>query len=413
MKILISSIACDPFAGSETVHGWRAARAIARDHDVWVLTSDENHLGLNRAQSEGLVPENMRFLFVGESTAYHDNRMIARTQSWLRYAKFNRELLPIAERAHREIRFDLAHHVTYTTWRVASPLWKLGIPLVWGPISGTEAFPVPLFSILSFSAKIFEITRVTAGAFSWISPSVRACARQSAHIVAIHQQAYQHLVKLRGTSKGVSVHSGFFFPDEHMALLERTSNEPNPKEPLKIFGSGHLEGRKGVALALYALAEVRNRGVAFTYRISSRGPELRYLQQLSRSLGLEDCVSLGHSMPFSEYIDKLKQTDVYLLPSLREGGGLTLMEAMLAGCTPIVAQCGGPGQSVTPECGFPLPVTTKNEMVKRIADTIENLDKDRDRLSIIGNAARRRILENYNETKFRSAMNTIYSGLIA
>jgi glycosyltransferase involved in cell wall biosynthesis len=411
MKLLLSSTACDPFGGSETVHGWRACRAIARDHEVWILTAEENRPGLEKGQREGLVPEQMHFIFVGENRPAHENRLIARFQSWHRYLKFSEEMMPLAREAHRRIGFDRAHHVTYTTWRVACPLWKLGIPLIWGPISGTEIFPLPFFRILSPSAQAFEFVRMLSSGLAWVSPGVRECARRSARIIAIHDQAYEHLVRLRGSADGVTTHSGFFFPDDHIAQLERPPVAPSSDQPLRIFASGNVEGRKGIALALMALAELRRRGVEFTYTVSSRGAELAHLQRLAVRLGLADCVSLGVRMEFAEFLQNLKRTDVYLLPSLREGGGLTLMEAMLAGCVPVVAQCGGPGNAVTPECGFPVPVTTVEDMVGRLADALAYLAHNRQRLPELGRLARQRIVEHYNEASFRRAMNEAYESV--
>lgn len=408
VKLLLSAVACDPYAGSETIHGWRACRAVAKDHDVWILTEEVNRPGLERATREGLVPENMHFLYVGNARPSHENRLIARAQSWLRYVEFNRQLLPVAEDAHRRIGFDRAHHITFTTWRVGSPLWKLGIPLIWGPISGTEVFPLNFLSILSPAARTFELFRIAAGLASRFSSSVRECFQHVAWIFAVHRQAFDAFVRMRGTSARMSVFSGWFFPDDYIARLERPQENYAAPGPLQMFASGNLEGRKGVAIALQALAIARSRGLEFTYTVSSRGPELAHLEGLAARLGLSDCVRLGHRLPDDEFIGTLQRAHIYLLPSLREGGGLTLMEAMLAGCVPIVADCGGPGDAVTDECGFKIPVSTPDEMARRIAETLLLLNEQRDRFPALGRAARTRIAEHYTEATFRRAMNDAY-----
>src|SRR4051812_25533322 len=127
MKILISAIACDPFGGSEALHGWLACRSLADLGELWLLVSAEHRPGVERGKAQGLVPEGMHFVFVGEEKGYLENRMLARIQSWARYMEFSRTILPLARELHEKIGFDLSHHVTYSTWRVASPLWQLGI----------------------------------------------------------------------------------------------------------------------------------------------------------------------------------------------------------------------------------------------------------------------------------------------
>ena len=113
-------------------------------------------------------------------------------------------------------------------------------------------------------------------------------------------------------------------------------------------------------------------------------------------------------MPREDYIRELQDTDLYLLPSLREGGGLTMMEAMLAGCVPIVAACGGPGTTVTNECGVSVPVTTPKQMAAEIADAVIRFDRDRELMARMAQVASKRIAETYTEQKFISAMNEVY-----
>jgi hypothetical protein len=59
----------------------------------------------------------------------------------MRYRKWSRYASVAAKRLNQEINFDLAHHVTYATWRMGSPLADVGVPWIWGPIGGGEVSP--------------------------------------------------------------------------------------------------------------------------------------------------------------------------------------------------------------------------------------------------------------------------------
>src|SRR5471030_215752 len=118
MKILISAIACDPYGASEALHGWLACRSLADLGELWLLVSTEHRAGIEKGRAAGLVPEHMHFVYVGEAKPYLENRMLARLQSWGRYIAFSRNILATARTLHERERFDLAHHVTYSTWRV-------------------------------------------------------------------------------------------------------------------------------------------------------------------------------------------------------------------------------------------------------------------------------------------------------
>ena len=277
---------------------------------------------------------------------------------------------------HAKVGFDLSHHVTYSTWRVGSPLWRLGIPFIWGPISGTEMFPLRRFGgILSPSARAFEAARIAGGIYSGLNPEVSHCAKNAFHIFAAHNEAVPHLAKLRGKSEGISVLSYYAFNAATIAMFARPEFKARENAPLKILAGGNLEGRKGVAIALQGLALAKERGAKFAYRITGKGSEEAHLKQLASTLGLENEVIIGQAFSRDDYMRELKDSDLYLLPSLREGGGLTMMEAMLAGCVPIVADCGGPGSAVIDECGVRIPVTTPDDMAEKIADAVVRFDK--------------------------------------
>lgn len=409
MKILISAIACNPFGASESLHGWLACRSLADMAELWLLVSAEERAGVEKAQEQGLVPDNMHFVFIGEAKPYWENRMLARMQSWARYMVFSRSILSVARELHARHVFDLSHHVTYSTWRVGSPLWRLGIPFIWGPISGTEVFPLKHFaSILSSSAKAFEGARVAGGIYSGLHPEVRAAARNAFHIFAAHREAVPHLAKLRGTVEGISVLSYYTFAPGKIAEFARPASLSLSEEPLRILAGGNLEGRKGVAIALQGLALAKQAGTRFSYRVTGRGPELGHLQLLARQLGIDQEVILGEGFPREDYVKGLQKTDVYLLPSLREGGGLTMMEAMLAGCVPIVADAGGPGTAVADDCGFRISVETPEQMARDIAAAVGRLDRDRALLAAMGAAAPRRIAETYAHDRFIEAIRAVY-----
>jgi len=411
LKILVSSIACAPYSGSEGLYGWLACRAIARDHEIHILTHTTCREQIERADREGLIPKQMHFYYVGRPHISHPNRLLARLQSWLIYRTFQKEVLDQARQLCREQSFDVIHHLTFTTWRVASPLWRLGLPFVWGPISGTEQMPVRFWKILSPSALAFEALRRLSDLCSTYSPAIRDCARKSSAIIAIHSQARQKLVRLRGRDEGISTFSGFFFLDERVTRLRGPRDFFTGDRPLRIFASGNLEGRKGVALVLRALALVKQRGIPFHYRVTSHGPELNHLKKLARHLKLEDCVSLGAPFSGEEYFQALRTFDISLLPSLREGGGLSTMEAMLAGCVPIVADCGGPGDAVTNECGYKIPVTTPQQMTLDIANAIITLHEEPEKFSRLGPAASERIADLYSEQRFRNHIDAVYAEL--
>ena len=97
-----------------------------------------------------------------------------------------------------------------------------------------------------------------------------------------------------------------------------------------------LYRRKRVDLLLAAAAQLRSRIPRLEVRIAGDGPERANLESQWRSLKLGDAVRwLGHTGP-EHLASEYRHADVFCLPSVQEGFGIVLLEAMAAG-TPVVA----------------------------------------------------------------------------
>ena len=131
MKLLLEAFACHPDRGSEPGVGWNRAVEAARRHDVWVLTSVENRGAIELARSRGVSSDRLHFLFVD---APFGLRMLSRLRFLHCYWAYFWPWFAwrVARRAHARYVFDLAHRVTYASWRFPSHLHRLGIPFIWG-----------------------------------------------------------------------------------------------------------------------------------------------------------------------------------------------------------------------------------------------------------------------------------------
>jgi len=411
MKILACAYACHPHLGSESHVGWAAVQCLARDHELWVLTGLRNRPDLERAREEKLVPDNVHFIYGGQFKPWHPNRLRAHLQGWKEYANFTNEILPAATALHQKIKFDLAHHVTLASWRVPCQLWKLGIPLVFGPVGGSEEFPLRFFSILSPVTAAFDMARMFSNRYSQFSPGVRACLRHAAHVFAANAETESVIVRLRGTSSGVSRMLAYFHSNTALAAADGNRAPKNLDGPLRLFAGGTMIGSKGVTLTLRALALAKRQGLKFHYRYGGKGPDFNRSQLLAEKLGLLGDVSLGDSLSGKAYTNELQASHVYLAPSLRESAGITLAEAMLAGCVPVVADCSGPSQIVSDECGFKVPVKNPQTLIEELSKILLHLDKNRNILREKGPAAAQRIVTRFSEENYRATVNTVYQSI--
>jgi len=411
MRVLIVAVACEPKSGSESFFGWSAIQSLREMVEIEVITTENNRGALEKESAER--PLGFRVHYLGKKKTWHPNRMLARAQSWLETINFSRQVLTKAQKIHAEQPFDLVHHVTISTWRVASPLWRLGIPFVWGPIGGGEAFPWECRSLLSPQAQIFEAARELSNITGRLSPRIQATAKNAAFCLAANEETKKLLFDLRGQKAGVEIMSPAMFWPERIQSLQAGSLSKPEKRPLRIFAGGNLEGRKGVAVALKALAIANNQGVDFVYRLGGYGPERSHLENLAKELGLEGRIIFGDSLSGDDYLNELHKSHLYLLPSLREHTGLTLLEAMLAGCVPIVANGGGPGSIVAENRGFKIAISNPDKMAAEIAEVICLLARDPGFREKLGREASQFVATEYSAKNYQDSMAEIYRKAVA
>jgi glycosyltransferase involved in cell wall biosynthesis len=407
VRILLSAIACNPDRGSEAHFGWAVVKALAPTHEVHVIGHGNDRRAIECAQLEGRVSSAVKFHYLGGWTSRHKNRIIARIQNWLDFHWWSRATLPLARELHAQVGFEVVHHVTLSSWRVPTPLWRLGVPLIWGPLGGAEKFPLRLMPTLGANSALYELFRRLQGMVSVANPRVRKCARHSACLVASNRETATLLQSLSGGLHKPCLLSAAFFSPEQMSRL-RFDGRKASHATLRLFAGGDVEGRKGIALALRALSILKKKGIPFHYHVGGRGPETEHLRRLAEKLGVSDQVTIGVPLSGDAYVRGLKEADVYLLPSLRDNSPVTLMEAMLAGCVPIVADCGGPGLIVGEGCGYRIPVSSADQMVFEMAGVLQDLHHNREMMAQTGRKASLHIVEHYSEKIYLERILELY-----
>jgi glycosyltransferase involved in cell wall biosynthesis len=114
-------------------------------------------------------------------------------------------------------------------------------------------------------------------------------------------------------------------------------------DPPRILYAGNLVPSKGVDVLLRAVAELQRRGVAWQLTIFGEGPARSDLEALARELGIAGSVTWAPFVPQSQMPAEYGASSVTVLPTRghAEGLGLTLVEALLAGCAVVGTSAGG------------------------------------------------------------------------
>lgn len=389
MKILMSAYSCEPGKGSEPGVGWNFVRAVAKYHEVWVLTRpDEGREVIEAELARNPIP-NLHFIYFtlpiwGGGWKWKFGAMQLHYYLWQIQAYF------VARRLHRQIGFDLAHHVTFVKYSRPSFLCLLPIPFIWGPVGGGEFAPKAFWQDFSLSNKIHETVRMLA---CWVfesDPFARLTAQRSVLAKATTEDTAARVRKMG--ARNVQVYSESGLPREEIARLAQCSMSSD--SPVRFASVGRLLHWKGFHLGLRAFAQAKLPDAE--YWVFGDGPEKKRLQCLADKLGIAQQVKFWNKLPREETLRKLGECTALVHPSLHDSGGWVCLEAMAAGRPVLCLDLGGPAVQVTEQTGFKVPAHTPEQAVRDLSEGMVSLAKDSDLRVRMGEAGRRRVCEMFD-----------------
>ncbi len=133
--------------------------------------------------------------------------------------------------------------------------------------------------------------------------------------------------------------------------------------------------RKGLNFLLNALSALRQHRGDLHLDIVGDGPRRSEYEKMAADLGLEESVTFHGRIATEEIAQMLRDSHVFVLPSLFENFSVATAEALATG-TPVVAtRCGGPEDFVTPEVGLLVPAGDAAALADAIDRVLANHDR--------------------------------------
>ncbi len=389
LKVLISAYACRPGEGSEPGVGWNIVRELAKYHQVWVLTRENNRPAIEAELQKNPLP-GVEFIYCEPSALLQKLNKNQRLV-YLHYYLWQISAYFIARKLHQHINFDLVHHVTYVRYAAPSFLALLPVPFVWGPVGGGEVAPIAFRKEFNASGKRYELIRDIIRNIGEFDPFVRLTAQRSILARATTEDTAKRLQKLGATQIEIISQLGLS-QDEILQLAEAVKFERNS---IKFVSIGRLLHWKGFHLGLQAFAQA-NLPENTEYWIIGDGKERQNLEALVEKLGIKNQVKFWQKLPRQETLNQLKQCLALVHPSLHESGGLVCLEAMAAGCPVICLDIGGPALQVTEETGFKIPANTPEQAIKDIAIAMQTLAENPQLRMQMAKAGQQRVQEEFS-----------------
>lgn len=405
-RVLVSAYACEPNQGSEPGVGWHTVTALARHHDVWVLTTNYHGRAIEIHKQTCNLP-NLHFIYLDPFNWVYD-WSVARSR-WdlnFHYYLWQLEAYRVARALHKEVRFDLIHHVTYVRYWTPSFLSFLPAPFIFGTVGGGEGTPEPFMASFSTRNQLFERLRKTAQRLSELDPCVRMTARRARRSVAATEETAARL-RLIG-AREVLLQDALGLSAEDTRQLD--VGPAASRDGVRFLSIGRLLHWKGFHLSLEAFA--RADLPKAQYWLIGEGPEKERLEAQARDLGLGERVKFLGALSRADVLKRLADVDVLVHPSLHDSGGMVCLEAMAASRPVVCLNLGGPNLQVTSETGIKVAATTPNETIGGLKDAFIDLASHPEKRLELGRAGRQRILEHYTWQIKAQKITALYEAVL-
>jgi glycosyltransferase involved in cell wall biosynthesis len=389
LRVLLLADDCNPEWPSLPVVGYKAAKAIADYADVTVATHVRNRPNLDKAG------------FGQAKVEYIDNEYVAsnmyKLNTWLRggnqvgwtthiamnypsYLAFEwevwRRFRPALERGE----FDVVHRLTPMSPTLPSPLASVcPVPFVLGPLNGGLPWPA---EFAPERAREKEWMVKLREAHRWL-PFYRSTYEKSAAILT----AFRHTMDdLPQSARERMVN----FPEVGIdpQLFHAAPSRTRDRSRLTILFAGRLVPYKlpGLAVDCFARSPVLR---GHKLLIVGDGPEREAIERKVSDERLWASVQVLGQRSQAEVGELMRQSDVFVFPSIRELGAGVVAEAMASGLCCAAVDYGGPAELLANGRGVKVPLGPRAALTRDFTSALERLAENPDEVRSAGEKARR------------------------
>ena len=178
--------------------------------------------------------------------------------------------------------------------------------------------------------------------------------------IAVSATTKRRLIELLGVDPGkiVEIPNGVDLKEFEMSVEKKYG---------RILYAGRLERHKKVDNLILAYKRLKRIFPEIELIIVGSGPQKVFLQKLAKELHID--VKFYEPLPRRKLIELMKSSWIFVLPSIREGQGIVLLEAMAAGTPPIAVKAEGSavGDIVKNNCnGILISQSEMENAIKRL-----------------------------------------------
>ena len=386
--LLISAYACEPLKGSEPGVGWNWILQMAKHNKLHIITRANNQVSIELHLPKD-VSHNITFHY------YDTHRLILGLKDkaiglYFYYFCWQLGIISLIKKLKQQHNFDYSMHLTFGSIWLPTFLPLFRIPFIWGPIGGGEGIPIPFLSKLPLKDRFIQTLRYVFKYLIYINPFVVFLSYNAVSII-VRTNNTLNIIPLVFRSKT----KVFLETSMEDSIFTYKKENKIKNKVIQLIITGRLVPFKNVIMAVKSLGQLPS-NYDFNLKIIGSGPEMNRIKNEICFLKLSDKVHFVEETTRNNILDELSKSDIYLFPSLREGGTWALMEAMAIGLPVICLDWSGMEIITDDKSAIKIPVTSPEQMTEEMAKAISKLIDNPLLRERMGAAGRKRIKYEYN-----------------
>ena len=259
---------------------------------------------------------------------------------------------------------DIVHQPIPVSPKMPSLMYRLGVPVVIGPLNGGMEYPTAFRREQGLLARFaLVLGRAVANLFNFFIPGKRL-----ARLILVANDRTKNALPVGVKGQIVEVvENGVDFRIWQKSVAVKSTNAP-----IRFVFVGRLIDWKAVEIVLEALQRLQGQ-ITASLEIIGDGPMRQSWETRSHQLGLRSVVTFSGFLSQQDCAERLKEADVLVLPSLFECGGAVVLEAMAAGLPVIATAWGGPMDYLDLTCGILVAPDSREALIEGFAAGMKTL----------------------------------------
>ena len=403
MRVLAICSYASPARGSEFSVGWGWLNAIAADHELWVICNDVARVEVETYLEQSATSNQPVFTFVPWSARFVGKAMWPVIRPF-QHALWRRRALKRARELCAQYDIELCHYVNAVGFLDVVPMWKIGLPFVWGPVGGLSFVHRSMMKQVPLLAGAFYLLKnALRVAAIYLIPRPRLAAQRAAEIIAATVQTQNAIQRHWHRESTVIAEVG---ADDIDTSIQPSTRDDG--EPLTIIWSGRMHAGKAPQLLLDAVAQLPE-SLEWELLMIGDGPDRKDLEQFARDNQIDSRCRFSGWLSHEAAMASLSKGHVFVTTSAYDLTSNVLVEAMSAGLPIICLSSQAAAEIVGEKCGVVVDVDQPDQIVAGLAHAIGALYNDEP--ARIGKArASLDTSQVFSWSAKREALRKIYAG---